>query len=91
VEWLPKLVGFVLWALQVLAVLFLAYGAYLAIRRAGVRPALGEPCLGAADSEKRLALASPPALRRDRRLRHRRHGDRRARLSENLETASAKG
>jgi len=76
VDSLPKLVGFVLCALQVLAVLFLAYGAYLA--------------MGAADSEKRLVLGNPPAPRRDRRLHNRRHGDRRAPLDENVKTVSAK-
>jgi hypothetical protein len=72
------LLDFVIGALQLLALVFLVYGAYLATRGAGVRPSLGEPPLGDADSEKKLALKSALEPRRERRLHNRRKSDRRA-------------
>lgn len=76
-EWLPKLVDLVIGSLQVLTVVFLAYGAYLAIRTTDGPSLLREPALRSAACEKRLAIGNTPAPPRERRT-HIREADRRA-------------
>ena len=72
------MIDFVIGLLQGLAFAFVVYGAYLAISRTGVRPALGDPPLASADSEKRLALDGSLGPRPERRQRTRRKADRRS-------------
>jgi hypothetical protein len=74
----PEMLDFVIGLLQIPAVVFLTYGAYLAVRRTGARTILAEPSPGSASLEKKLELgdnADPP---RERRSHTRRKTDRRA-------------
>ena len=84
VERIPQFLDFVIGLLQVLALVFLAYGAYLATRRTRVPPILGEPSLGSADADKKLVLEGSVEARPERRSRTRRRADRRSGPSENL-------
>lgn len=83
-EWFPELLDVFLVVLQVLAVLFLVYGAHLAIRRTGVRPALDEPSLASTESERKVALGDTSEPRIERRQRVRRRSYWRSGLGESL-------
>jgi hypothetical protein len=50
-------------ALQILTAVFLAYGAYLAVCRAGVSPDLRDPLRGRAASDTARVLSAYPAPR----------------------------
>jgi hypothetical protein len=78
-EWFSTLVNFAVFTLQVCAVVFFAYGAYLAIYRKDLWPKPPEQGRkGAAPGEGPADLGSALARRHDRRLRVQRLVERRA-------------